>query len=204
MWRFYIKFAIGSICLFICVGLASGNNYRIPPALRSLLEPCPDAPCWNGLDVASNFMYIDDLEAVLTLRRYVQIEEGVHNVEPNYRIYLPDAESGLCTAKVYYSSGDAHLIQIDLYDCANVHVIDIVRLFGIPNTLYLNEDTSGALHFGQWGFDVLISKLAPGSLITAIVISPGNEGGPYFSWHGYAPFWVYCTYEPNYDGCASD
>jgi hypothetical protein len=182
-----------------------------PIPLQPFFENCENAepPCLYGVTLSPIDGYIEVLEPVLFAHGYTQIEEGgtgasetMDSAETVYRIYAPAEGSELCSAQVYYSSGDGHIIWIDMMDCGEFYVEDLITHFGIPTFLTRSRAGGGSLAYSHAGIQFFFSsELLPDALVTRMVVSPPWEGGPYLDWHGYAAFWIYCLYERYYEDC---
>jgi hypothetical protein len=211
MPRLLLCLSISLLFTFLALLIAPASGRPTPPVpLQPLITDCEniDRPCLYGVSINPITGYIETLEPKLFARGYELIEQDTTGSsvsgggsEELYSSYVSPDDSDLCDMVVYYSSGDGHLTWIDLTDCGEFHVEDVIMHFGIPSFVTMRP-SGGSLGYARVGIQVFFaSRLAPDSLINRIVISPPWEGGPYLDWHGYAAFWVYCLYEPYYEVC---
>lgn len=211
MRRLLLRLVISFLLISLVVFTLPASGRPTPPVpLQPLITECQnaDTPCLYGVSINPIMGYIEALEPKLFAQGYALIDEDTTGSsvsgggsEEFYRSYVSPEDSDLCDMVVYYSGGDGHLTWIDLTDCGELHVEEVIMHFGIPSYVTMG-DSGGSLGYARVGIVVFFSaQLAPDSLVSRIVISPPWEGGPYLDWHGYAAFWVYCLYEPYYEVC---
>ncbi|MFN8372094.1 MAG: hypothetical protein U0694_04370 [Anaerolineae bacterium] len=196
-------------CLLRIAALPAQGRPTPPPALLPLIDGCEGvaSACLYGLGLDPVSGYLELLDPLLLEHGYTLAEEGttgdydMTGIEELYHIYVPSAESGLCTLEVYYSAGDFHIVWVNMSACGTLILEDVVTHFGIPNSVWLSRE-GGSLWFGATGIQVFFSaELRRNTLVSNIVVLPPWEGGPYLDWHGYAPLWLYCVLEPYYENC---
>ncbi|MEO8612110.1 MAG: hypothetical protein ABI690_29705 [Chloroflexota bacterium] len=203
MTRFYVKFLplfLVTLLLLAFAARAFGTIQFPNPILRGFTDGCEakPQPCWHGIVPKST--------SVVETR---QILKDAHYTEfPSPLTTFPFAFKGPEDVEVYFDSTYGSTVdRVDLIIRNTLPIGDVMSILGKPQRLLLaNKRGMVAATYGDatnWlyvGFmDTHFNALEPfGETHFGIELFWLEKARPddAFRWHGFAPLWRYCQFEP--------
>jgi hypothetical protein len=199
MSRFYVRlFILLSVLLGTLAGamMALGSaNASTQPTLRGFESGCERwmLVCWYGIEVHRHPISEAD-EALQALGYLYQGNGG--DPDGDFMRY----QGSDCALNMYYWEGVVD--RIDLYNCQNLVLGDIIAQFDEPTFFYMRADGRGRLVYLDYGVEAYFSHgldlLEP---IDRLTIGDYLSATDSFEWYGYIPYWRYCQIHWDNYGC---
>jgi hypothetical protein len=199
----YLKFIplfIFALLTFTVAARALGNAQQPNPVLRGFTEGCEakPQPCWHG--IVPRFTSVVETRQILTDANYIEFTSPLRTFQFAYE--------GPGNIEVYFDSTYGSTVdRLDLIFRNTLPIGDVLSILGRPQRLRLaNKRGMVAATYGDetnWLYidfmDTHFNALEPFqethfSVELFWMKNPRPDDA--FRWHGFAPLWRYCQFEP--------
>lgn len=199
MARFYLPFSLLIVLLFLSLMMALTASAKTQPthaALRDFKQGCAESFgfCWHGIALD----YTPTVDAEMTLRRLGYRYQGDgSNIDGDFHSY----QGNDCALRLYHH--DNMVTQIDLYNCRDLYLGDVIHEFDEPLFFHMSAEGRGMLAYLDWHMGVYFQHgLALHEPVDYISINVYLSGTNSFEWYGYLPYWMYCQIHWDNYGCS--
>jgi hypothetical protein len=205
MLHLYLKLTALLLALFTLLSavlLALGSTQPLHPALRGFIEGCEGIPqpCWYGIIAGQSTK--DDVAVMLNEAGYVFVADESQGII-SYLQYRPANVGDGCSVSLVYGTASPIISNLRLFQCGSIFLADILTMYGIPDSVFLNESAHGIWTYAELGVIINFSSgFAAYAPVDTIEFTAPLAENYYFTWHGFATFWRYCQLEPVRGACS--
>lgn len=206
MLRLQLKLVLWISVLLTCTSFAVrafGSTQPPNPALRGFTEGCDEQPqpCWYGvIPGVSKFTEMRKRVQSWNSQEYREIESTA-TFDVNTRSIGSRYSISSCYSFFHSTQPSTVVDYIEVSDCPDVMLGDLINQFGSPESIQFRIGVWGRLDEFSFILDDRGEVFNPRTKPRMFIIPSTDDTSTFFNWHGFAPRWRYCQFEPDNNTC---